>query len=59
MLNRYQKINKNGEYIKRGSQNPKIGYAVMMSMRTWICSDVPRQLGKLLVIGIRYSVFRK
>jgi hypothetical protein len=31
----------------------------MMSMRTWICSDTPRQLGKLLVIAIRYSVFRR
>ena len=39
--------------------NPKIGYAVMMSVRTWICSELPRQLAKLLTISVRYSVFRR
>lgn len=56
MLMRYSKVNKHGQYSRRG--NEKIGYAIMMKIRYWICHGSYQYLAQALTIAIRFSLVR-
>lgn len=57
MLRRFISVSKNGEIKKKG--DPKVSYATMMVIRQAISCFLPKAYSQAIIIGARYSLFRK
>lgn len=57
MLRRFISVSKQGEIKKKG--DPKVSYATMMIIRQTISCHYPKIYSEAIIIGARYSLFRK
>ena len=57
LLTKYVEVSDDGVYNKIG--DPRIGYGTMMHIRELISCVVSKVYGQTIIIGTRYSFFRK
>lgn len=57
LFTKYVEVNDSGEYKTVG--DPRIGYGTMMFIREVISCQLPKIYSTVIIIGARYSFFRK
>jgi acyl-CoA oxidase len=57
LFTKYVEVTDNGEYKKVG--DPRVGYGTMMFIRELLSCMVPKVYAQSIIIGARYSLFRK
>lgn len=57
LFTKYVEVSDCGEYKKVG--DPRVGYGTMMFIRELLSCAVPKVYAQSIIIGTRYSLFRK
>jgi len=57
LFTKYVEVSDNGEYKTVG--DPRVGYGTMMFIREYISCQWPKAYTVAIIIGGRYSMFRK